>query len=243
MGDIFNLLLDAGFAGFVIIGLGLFALVVIVERVKYLFKETSLDSESFLKQIRTLIREDKIEDGVNFCSANEASPVAYVTRAILEKSDRDSRAIEEAQEVAVSDIIPNLTKGLGYLTMVANVATLVGLLGTIQGLIMSFKAVGHAEPGQKQALLADGISMAMNTTALGLSVAIPVMIVYAFLHSRQGKIFEQITRVSGRVIEELKARDFAPFGEETVFSNDIGSDSKLVEKMPEKPKKKKTPAA
>ncbi|MCB0394952.1 MAG: MotA/TolQ/ExbB proton channel family protein [Bdellovibrionales bacterium] len=242
MESIFKFIVDSGFAGFVILALGLFGLVLVVERVKFLFKDSSLDAELFLNQVKSLVREDKVEEAVNFCAANDRSPVAYVTRAILQRSDRGSRAMEEAQDIAVNDMIPTMTKNLGYLTMIANVSTLVGLLGTIQGLILSFKAVAHADPAQKQVLLADGISLAMNTTALGLSVAIPVMVVYAILHSKQGKLFEQISRVSGWVIEEIKSKDLAPFGDESVFKTNLGQESGLRANMPQSPSKKR-PAA
>jgi biopolymer transport protein ExbB/TolQ len=91
--------------------------------------------------------------------------------------------------------------------MVSNVVTLVGLLGTVVGLIMSFKAVSFADPAQKQSLLADGISLAMHATALGLLVAIPIMVMYSFLHARQGKIFAEIDEHSQKLIEALKSRD------------------------------------
>ena len=224
MSDVVKMVTDSGIAGFVIVAMGLFAIAVIVERAKYLFKEANLDADSFFEQVKSLIREDKIEEAISFCGANEKSPVGHVTKAILEKSDRDSRAMEEAQDVALSEVVPRLNKGLGYLTMIANVATLVGLLGTIHGLIMSFKAVAHADPGQKQTLLADGISMAMNTTALGLSVAIPVMIFYAFLHAKQGRVYEDLSRVTGKVLDEIKARDVVPFTEETIYSSNSKKD-------------------
>jgi biopolymer transport protein ExbB/TolQ len=223
--------------------MGLYALVLIIERAKFFFKDASLDSESFLAQIKSLIREDKIEEAINFSAANDKAPVAYVTKSILQRSDRGTRAMEDAHDVAVNDMIPSITKNLGYLTMIANVSTLLGLLGTIDGLIMSFKAVAHADPSQKQALLADGISLAMNTTALGLGVAIPVMIVYSILHSRQGKLSEQMSRVCGRVIDELKSRDLEPFGEETVFKSDLGNEASLKAGMPKAPPKKRTTAA
>ena len=103
----------------------------------------------------------------------------------LERSDRDDEGIYTGLDIALSEVIPALGKRLGYLAMIANVATLVGLLGTILGLIQSFEAVASADPANKSEMLANGISLAMNTTALGLSVAIPVMIFYAFLHARQ----------------------------------------------------------
>jgi biopolymer transport protein ExbB/TolQ len=101
--------------------------------------------------------------------------------------------------------------------MIANVATLVGLLGTIHGLITSFQAVSFADPAQKQTLLAQGISISMNTTALGLVVAIPIMIFYSILQARQNKIIEEIVSSSAKVVDVLVSRSFDSFEEKTVY--------------------------
>ena len=112
--------------------------------------------------------------------------------------------------------------------MVSNVVTLVGLLGTVIGLIMSFKAVSFADPSQKQTLLADGISLAMHSTAAGLLVAIPVMVIYSFLHGRQGKLFSEIDRCSARMIEQLKGRDFGAFHAQAAYPTAVGLEKKRV---------------
>ena len=112
---------------------------------------------------------------------------------------------------------PGLARNLGYLAMCSNVVTLIGLLGTVVGLIMSFKAVSFADPAQKQTLLADGISMAMHSTAAGLLVAIPVMVAYSFIHARQGKLFSEIDQHSNKLIELLKQRDFGGFGVQMAY--------------------------
>jgi biopolymer transport protein ExbB/TolQ len=101
--------------------------------------------------------------------------------------------------------------------MVANVATLLGLLGTIHGLIQSFQAVSFADPSQKQTLLAQGISTSMNTTALGLFVAIPVMIVFSILHSRQNKLLEEVEEIGAKTVDLLISRNYEAFDEKSAF--------------------------
>jgi biopolymer transport protein ExbB len=107
--------------------------------------------------------------------------------------------------------------------MVANVATLIGLLGTVIGLIMSFKAVSFADVSQKQTLLADGISLAMHSTAIGLLVAIPTMVFYSFLHDKQSKLFAEIDLCTSQVVEFLRLRGYKPFNQNTVFPNNVGT--------------------
>src|SRR4029077_15551315 len=121
-----------------------------------------------------------------------------LTKNILERADRDDESIKTAHDIASMEIIPLITRRLGYLAMIANVSTLIGLLGTIHGLIQSFQAVSFADPAQKQTLLAQGISISMNTTAMGLLVAIPTMIIYSLLQARQNKLLEDIIGVSAK---------------------------------------------
>ncbi len=227
-----------------IVAVGLFGFVMLAERVKALFFDYVIDSDSFTKQVIALINEDKIEQAITFCAANEKKPLAFVVKRILEKSDRDVHAINQSLDIASSEVGPKLVKSLGHLAMIANVVTLIGLLGTVTGLIMAFKAVSFADVSQKQTLLAQGISMAMSATALGLMMAIPIMFVYSFLHSRQGKLFSEIDNASNKIIEALENRLYTPFSTSNVYpadmKKDVGPHGKTSERpaIPTRPKAK-----
>lgn len=192
-----------------IVLMGLFAFSLVIERFKALYFEYSIKAEPFMAKVGKCVDEDKIEEAIAYCSANEKKPLAQVMKRILERSDRDDAAIEHSLDIAATEVAPRLTKNLGYLAMCSNVVTLIGLLGTVVGLIMSFKAVSFADPAQKQSLLADGISLAMHATAMGLLVAIPTMVFYSFLHARQGRIFAEIDEHANKLIERLKARELS----------------------------------
>lgn len=217
----FEIITDSGFAGYLIIALGLFGLALIVERVRVLYFESTLDTEAFMTQVKSLLHADKIEEAIEYCEANKTSPTAHVIKRILERSDRDDSTMEQSADIGVSEVRPKLTKNLGYLMMISNVSTLIGLLGTIYGLIQAFAAVSNADPATKQMLLAQGISIAMYTTFLGLSVAIPTMIAYAFLHSKLNMHLNEMNEAVGKVMDILKSRGMDPFGEETVFPDHI----------------------
>ncbi len=195
----------------VILGLGVFAVALVTERFKALYMDYALDSKSFMDKVFKFVEDDKIEEAITFCGANQKKPLAHVIKRILERSDRDDQAIEASLDIAAGEVAPTITRNLGYLQMVSNVVTLVGLLGTVVGLIMSFKAVSFADPSQKQTLLADGISLAMHATALGLLVAIPTMVLYSFLHAKQGRLFGEIDNWSAKTIELLKQRGLDGF--------------------------------
>lgn len=233
MGNLITMVSDSGFTGIIIIFMGLSGLALIIERAKTLYFDYAIKTEDFMKQVKSLIMNDKVEEAITYCSANDHAPIAHVVKGVLERSDRDDEGINQGLDIALAEVIPELGKRLGYLAMIANVATLTGLLGTIQGLIMSFQAVSFADPAQKQTILAQGISMAMNTTALGLSVAIPVMVVYAFLHSRQNRMLEEISEHSAKVVDLLTTRHYTPFTATGAFPQNL-SESELakIKKQP-----------
>jgi biopolymer transport protein ExbB len=212
--------------------MGLFALSLILERVKALYFDYSLKAEPFMNKVMKLVEEEKIDEAITFAAANKKKPLAHVIKRILERSDRDDAAIEHSLDIAASEVAPNLTQNLAYLSMCSNVVTLIGLLGTVVGLIMSFKAVSFADPSQKQTLLADGISLAMHSTAMGLLVAIPVMIIYSFLHARQSRLFSDIDQNSNRLIELLRSRDFGAFNGAGLYPTGLGLEANAKVKMP-----------
>ena len=215
------------------LGMGAFGFALISERVKALYFDYSLNSQVFIAKVIKMVEEDKVDEAITYCSANEKKPLAYVVKRILEKSDRDDGAIDHSLDIAASEMAPKLSKNLSYLAMISNVVTLIGLLGTVVGLIMSFKAVSFADPSQKQTLLADGISLAMHSTAMGLLVAIPVMVIYSFLHAKQGRLFSEIDQNAAKTIEILRSRGFDGFSTATAFT--AQSDKKV--KIPGAPSK------
>lgn len=225
MDSVMKVMVDYYLIDAVIGMMGIFGIALIVERYKALFFTYSLEAKPFMAHVIKLVEDDKTEEAIAYCAANETKPLAYVIKRILERSDRDEGSMNDSLDIAASEIAPGLTKNLTYLAMVSNVVTLIGLLGTVVGLIMSFKAVAFADPSQKQTLLADGISMAMNATAAGLCVAIPVMVFYSFLHSKQGKLFAEIDLWANKTLDVLKNRGMENFVQASVYT---GSETKKV---------------
>lgn len=225
MDSVLNFLVDYKLVDYVLAIIGLFAFVLIYDRFKALYFDLPMPAEPFIKQVITLIEQDKIEEAITFCTANQKKPLAHVIKRVLEKSDRDDSAIEQSLDIAASEVAPKLTRRLGHLPMVANVVTMVGLFGTVIGLIVAFRAVSYADPSQKQTLLAQGISMAMLATAGGLLVAIPTMFIYSFLSAKQSSLFSEVDRYSQMVLESLKSRSYMPFKTTTVYPNTLKSDT------------------
>ena len=113
--------------------------------------------------------------------------------------------IEIAMEESMMEIIPQLEKRTPYVALSSSLATLLGLLGTIMGLIQAFTAVANANPAEKADLLSASISVAMNTTAFGLMVAIPLLVTHAVLTSKTGEIVDSLEMASVKALNVISA--------------------------------------
>ncbi|HEY5679047.1 MAG TPA: MotA/TolQ/ExbB proton channel family protein [Pseudomonadales bacterium] len=124
----------------------------------------------------------------------------------LQGAVRRREDVEIAMEEGMMEIIPQLEKRTPYVALAASIATLLGLLGTIMGLIQAFTAVANANPAEKADLLSASISVAMNTTAFGLMVAIPLMVVHAFLSTKTNEIVDGMEMASVKVLTAISMR-------------------------------------
>jgi biopolymer transport protein ExbB len=113
--------------------------------------------------------------------------------------------IEIAMEESMMEIIPQLEKRTAYVALASSIATLLGLLGTIMGLIQAFTAVANANPAEKADLLSASISVAMNTTAFGLMVAIPLLVTHAILTAKTGAIVDSLEMASVKALNVISA--------------------------------------
>jgi len=202
---------DAGAVGWVIVTVGVSALALTFERIYTLYYKYGMNFDEFAAKVQTMISQRRHEEALVLCHEMKDKPLANAFKTILEKSDQNEDTIFQAHDIALAETIPLVTRRLHHISMTANVATLLGLLGTIHGLIISFAAVAQADPSQKQALLANGISVAMYTTALGLIVSIPLTIAYSFLVSRQNEIVSKIQEKTGKLTEQLTSFDTTTF--------------------------------
>jgi biopolymer transport protein ExbB/TolQ len=171
----------------------MFVIAIIADRFVHILSKYRVNSEEFMAQIRKLVQAGNVDRAIKLCEA-EPLPLLQVVRAGLTQVNRGEDAVIAQMEERMSEVIPALEKRIGSLWSLANIATLVGLLGTVSGLIKAFGAVAYADPGQKAALLARGISEAMYNTALGLGIAVLCMIFHLFLHSWAKKVKQDMER-------------------------------------------------
>lgn len=188
---------------------GIVASALIWERATALFFKYSIDSKIFIGQVEQMLLKGNLQGALDLCASNDSKLLARVVKSALLKATRDEHEIKTALEVQLLDAAGLVNQRIGYLAMIANVATLFGLLGTIGGLIASFEAVASADAATKQSLLASGISMSMNATALGLLVAIPTMIAFSVLNGRANKIMDELEKGAGKTLGMLHGRLYA----------------------------------
>jgi biopolymer transport protein ExbB/TolQ len=170
-------------------------LAVIVDRLIFFLVKSSVNARAFLENIRKLVLANNLDRAVKLCSATTA-PVAQVARAGLQRFHRGEIAVAQAIEESLVDVTPLLKKRIQILWSLANIATLIGLLGTVVGLITAFKAVGDpkVKPEDRSRLLSDGIAEALNNTAMGLGIAVSCIIAHAIFSSMSKR---QVADVEG----------------------------------------------
>lgn len=172
-----------------------------VERLKNYFKY-DIDGKSLMANIKKNVIGNQVQDSIQACSES-SSLNAFVMKNGLKRVNQSKEQIQDALEGSILETVPLIERRLSYLALCANLSTLLGLLGTIQGLIQSFAAVAQAEASQKAQLLAEGIAVAMNTTALGLISAISLMVVHSFLMARGEKMIQEIEENSVKLLDLL----------------------------------------
>jgi len=178
-------------------------LAISIERYVFLSK-TSLSNRMVWKRITPFIKAGKFQDAVSVTAKSKSAIgtiLTYGLNRIKAASRRDD--VEKAMEESLMEVMPRLEKRTHYLATFANIATLLGLLGTIIGLIRAFTAVSAANPAEKADLLSASISVAMNTTAFGLMVAIPLLLIHTVLQSKTTEIVDSLEMVSVKFLNAV----------------------------------------
>jgi biopolymer transport protein ExbB len=173
----------------IVLGVGL---AISLERYFYLMNQTRVNRRDF-NQILPLLKQQRQRELADLTKKSTSAMARIIADGMNRRgSSRRRSDIEYAMEEGLLEILPNIERRTPYLATFANIATLLGLLGTIIGLIAAFTAVANADPAEKANLLSQSISIAMNTTAFGLMVAIPLLLVHSVLQSKTSAIVESL---------------------------------------------------
>ncbi|MEN9577529.1 MAG: adventurous gliding motility protein [Pseudomonadota bacterium] len=179
-------------------------LTIVVERAAFQMTRYRVNSGEFFAQIKKLVNAGNIDRAIKLCEASDY-PVLQLVRAGLTHSNKGEDEIDAALSEKLSELKPEAEKRVGALWSLANISTLIGLLGTVSGLISTFSAI--AAPGlsqaDKQAMLSNGIAEAMYNTALGLGIAVFCMIAHIVLHTRVKAIQHDLETVMEKTFNLL----------------------------------------
>ncbi|MDH3973751.1 MAG: MotA/TolQ/ExbB proton channel family protein [Deltaproteobacteria bacterium] len=173
---------------------GIVAMAIVIERLAFLTLKSGKRSASQLDNVISVVAGGDMKGGLALCAGASKKAVFQVLENVLASSPSGSDQVQNVVDESMLKVIPHLEKRTTFLATIGNIATLIGLMGTIYGLILSFSAVG--KPGidavEKSTLLASGIAAAMSTTFMGLLVAIPSIGMYAYLKSKTQMIVDEI---------------------------------------------------
>lgn len=185
----FELFFQGGFFMWPILLCSIVALAIAIERFISL-RRASIDTREFMDTVRQVLRQNRIQEAVQICDETDA-PIARILRAGILKHNRSKDDIREAIEDAGHMEIPRLERYLPALATCVNISPLLGLLGTVQGMITAFSVIHHKQGAVNPSDLAGGINNALITTAAGLIVAIPATVIYNYF----------VTRIENMVLE------------------------------------------
>lgn len=178
-------------------------LVIAVERFIYLNKVGG-GNKSFWSELQPLLEGGRFKEALAAATASDTA-LAHVMRYGLSRIPGSRRRddVEKAMEESLIEIIPRLEQRTHYLATMANIGMLMGLLGTVIGLINAFAAVAQSNPAEKASLLAASISVAMNNTALGLVVAITLLLAHMYLETRTTELTDSLEVATVKVMNSL----------------------------------------
>lgn len=180
-------------------------LAVFFERVYVLVFRSKGNSRDFVERVLSQVERGDDADAAKLCSRTPGA-IPHIGDYVLKSQSRAESDLQNVADAAGLAVIPGLTRRLHYLPMLANVATLLGLLGTIFGLREAFASVAMVSAAERSGRLAAGIAIALNATGFGLFVAIPLSVAHAWLSSQAEGMIERVDEFSVRLINALTSR-------------------------------------
>lgn len=192
---------------FVNLGVSISVVAVVVIRVYLLWLRYRLHGPSFADSIVGHIDQGNYAQAIQIASQRGAHPLAAVAKDILLKADKSDKEIERAYETSTARELPRFKRFTGFLPQAGNLATLIGLVGTIHGLIQAFGGAQAEDAAQRQAVLAKGITVAFYNTFFGLSIAVFCAIAYLIINGRQSMMLETMENALNRIKDRILDRN------------------------------------
>lgn len=189
-----------------ILGVSIFSVMVILYKGYFLFLRYSIAEDEVIQAVIRNVETDNISRAVQYCNV-KSHPLTSILKAGLARANKPEKEIRRAMEVAAADEIPNLKKGTNVLPHLSNLATLLGLLGTIRGLMIAFSGIEGGSSVERAQVLSKGISVAFRTTFFGLLVAVPIIVCYLILNGKFNKIMAKIEYGASSLVDVLVTKN------------------------------------
>lgn len=209
--NMLNVLLNHGSFAVYLIGITAVVLVAVgIERLVTLFIKLSHNTEEALKDVEQCIVDRRYSEAIQLCNALKTAPNLAVVKAGLTAAESGREALRSSISTTVLGISQKCEKRISFLSLIANVATLLGLLGTIMGLIKTFASIAQVDPTKKAELLGLGISEAMYATAAGLFVGIAAMVIHTVCLSKADDIVASAQDTGLRLVTWIEQSERSP---------------------------------
>lgn len=192
---------------FVNLGVSIAAVSIVLLRIYQLYFKFRLPANAFADSVVANIDQGNYANAVQLASQKSDHPLGAIVKDVLLKADRSDKEIERAYETSAAREVPRLKRFTAFLPQAGNLATLIGLLGTIHGLIEAFGGAQAEDAAQRQQVLAKGITVAFYNTFFGLAIAVFCAITYIILNGRQGMLLESMENAINRVRERIMERN------------------------------------
>ncbi|MEQ1505292.1 MAG: MotA/TolQ/ExbB proton channel family protein [Myxococcota bacterium] len=215
MTNIAQLFRDGGSLMWVNLIVLIFALAIVSERLFVLLFRLRINDKAFISAVEKLVMAGNFERAIKLCTSQEGAAVPRVVRSALANARMGGAAVSAAVEEAMTEVVPQVTRRAGILWGIANLATLIGLVGTVWGLIESFAAVSLVSPDQKSTKLTEGIAHAMANTFFGLGIAVTCVFFHMILSVMVKNVMDGLDHSAIRIENILAKRRIATGGRET----------------------------
>lgn len=194
---------DGAWAMWVILLVGVFIIALAIERAIFLYR-TAGGASKFMAGIAQFMKQGQFDKAIKFADSKNKMPLAKAVKVILSNRGKPTKYVQKQVDEVFLAEAPKITKMIPMINSLSNIATMLGLMGTIFGLMMAFKAVAEAAPAERSIKLAQGISVAMSTTLFGLVVAVPGVLTQGVLSAQSDKVLEELDEKSAKLINLIE---------------------------------------
>ncbi len=201
--DVFN---EGGPFMYAILCLSLFAIGVIFHKMYLFFFKLRISEDEVTQAILKSVESNSYARAIQFCNAKN-HPLTNILKAGLIRANRTEKEIRRAMEIAAAEELPPLKKGTVLLPQLSNTATLLGLLGTIRGLIVAFSGMEGGDAVKRQEALSKGIALAFRATFFALSVAVVMILFYLVLLTKETRMKAKIEHSAAQLVDVLVTKN------------------------------------